>query len=436
MVALTPIYPGQDPAGGVAGVSSFNGRSGSVLALAIDYANYYGAKINNIIIVNEEANFPTQDANTITLGSGAELGVAYVLGASIATAKNINIVGNCVIESFSVFAELSYTAAPAIGEFITFTDCFIEVNDITISSPGNVAFKGVSTAPGTIDHRVNFSNCFVNDCSELYLSDGAGIITNTLQVQNVTGHAVEFLAENVGICSLNQLGVFGLTAGNSLFKADPVGAIFTILEMTDVAGFGDAGAHFIDAGVNGANLAPGSVAVIAGSNAISFTTPLVGVTTEDFEFRANAGIPNSSICADAYLDTPTTVAVLAANTFYKVNQSNWSSNNACRLTVSTDGDFTNGTDQDMLIKLDGSITVEKDGGGSELITARMVIDDTPSDPQSIATSASTQSTNPTAIPMTGLFNLPPGSSVSIWVATSGTADILVDNANFSTLEPI
>lgn len=420
---------------GGSSVTAFNGRTGAIIPDKGDYLPFYLEKIDNVIPINSEADFPTQDGSTITLGGPGELGKAYVFGADVTTAKNVNVVGSCVIKSETVFTKFEFSG---VGDFITFTDCFVEIEDISISSPNRVAIKGVSTGSYVIDHRVNLSNCFILDCSQAYVSDGTGIITNTLQVQNVTGDAVDFLAGDVGICSLNQFGVFGLTAGSSLVKVDPLNTFFVILEMTDTAGFGDTAATFMDFGANSINILPGSVAVIAGCNAQSFTTPLVGVTIDDdaFEFRANTGIPNSLICGSAYLNTLTTVAVADPDTFYKINQNNWTKVKGCRLTVTDDGDFINNTSRSMDIKIDGFVTVEKVGGGQDLVKARIVYDDNPSDPQSIATENQTENTQPTSIPLTGLFTLEPQKGVSIWVANAQTSDILVYKASFSTLEPI
>jgi hypothetical protein len=420
---------------GGSSVTAFNGRTGAIIPDKGDYLPFYLEKIDNVIPINSEADFPTQDGSTITLGGPGELGKAYVFGADVTTAKNVNVVGSCVIKSETVFTKFEFSG---VGDFITFTDCFVEIEDISISSPNRVAIKGVSTGSYVIDHRVNLSNCFILDCSQAYVSDGTGIITNTLQVQNVTGDAVDFLAGDVGICSLNQFGVFGLTAGSSLVKVDPLNTFFVILEMTDTAGFGDTAATFMDFGANSINILPGSVAVIAGCNAQSFTTPLVGVTIDDdaFEFRANTGIPNSLICGSAYLSALTTVAVADPDTFYKINQNNWTKVKGCRLTVTDDGDFINNTSRSMDIKIDGFVTVEKVGGGQDLVKARIVYDDNPSDPQSIATENQTENTQPTSIPLTGLFTLEPQKGVSIWVANAQTSDILVYKASFSTLEPI
>jgi len=420
---------------GGSSVTAFNGRTGAITPELTDYLSFYLEKIDNVIPINSEADFPTQDATTITLGGGGELGKAYVLGADVTTAKNVIAVGNCVIRSESVFTRFEFSGA---GDFITFNDCFVEIIDITLSSPNRVCLKGTSSGNYFFDHRVNITNCFISDCLSVLVSDGAGIITNTLQVQNVTGDALDFTASDVGICSLNQLGVFGLTASKSMFKCDPLNTFFAILEMTDTAGFGVASANFINCGADSINVLPGTLAIIAGCNAASFTAPLVGATVDDdaIIFRDNSGIENSVICGSSYLDTLTTVPVSAVGTFYKINQNNWTPVKGCRLTVTDDGDFINNTSRTMVIKIDGFATVEKVGGGQDVIEARIVYDNLPNDPQSIATGNQTENTQPTSIPLTGLFTLAPQKGVSIWVANlDSVSDIIAYKAAFSTLEP-
>ena len=91
----------------------------------------------------------------------------------------------------------------------------------------------------------------------------------------------------------------------------------------------------------------------------------------------------------------------------------------------------------MVVKIDGYATLEKVGGGQDTIEARIVYDGNPSDPQSIATGNQTENTQPTSIPLTGLFTLAPQKGVSIWVANmDAITDISVTKASFATLEPV
>ena len=387
----------------------------------------------SVIPVNTASEFPTQDATTITFGSGSEANKVYVVGSDVTTTKDVIVAGPCTLVAASVNTVFTFNTLSA-------NDCTFFVRNITLNSPNRDCLICNSTGTFDLSHRINVNTVFILDCARPYVSNGGGIIAETLEVRNASVNGITFAQGDVGICSLNRVGMFGLPAGASTVDMDPLNTIFTIYEMSDVAGFGDPAAHYIRGGVDSINILPGFSATVTGGNAGTFPTPLVGVTTSDgaWIFRGNSSnIPDSVICGATYLGSVTDVDVTAADTFYKINAGNWVPSMGCRLTVTTDGDFINETFSDILVKLDGSVTVEKlGGGGSEYITARIVFDDLPNDPQSIATTSGTQNGDPTAIPLTGLFTLPPQKGVSICVSIDATFDIRVSNANFATLQPV
>ena len=75
--------------------------------------------------------------------------------------------------------------------------------------------------------------------------------------------------------------------------------------------------------------------------------------------------------------------------------------------------------------------MEKAGGGTNYLAVRIAYDDNPNDPQSTITENGTQNTQPTSVPVVGIFVLEPGKGISLWVAnTGGSSDIIVTNAKF------
>lgn len=187
---------------------------------------------------------------------------------------------------------------------------------------------------------------------------------------------------------------------------------------------------------NGANMTSGFVASVTNSELTDVDTPLQNITIDDirFTFKDNAGIGNSTINANPYLTQATTVTINTIGTYEKINAGNWSSTNDSRISVSVDGDAVNLLEQPIRVQVNASVTLEKVGGGADLVTARLVYNDDPSDPQSVITELGTENNNPTNIGFVGLFDLQPGDGVSMYVANQdSTSNITVSSAKISIL---
>jgi hypothetical protein len=187
---------------------------------------------------------------------------------------------------------------------------------------------------------------------------------------------------------------------------------------------------------NSANLQAGTIAAVNDGGFIGGVTPLVGITVDDirWSFANNSNLENSVVAANPYLDplaSPVTVTIAAPATFVKINQGSWLSSLSKKLSVSVDGDVTNISEIPLQLDCNGFVTMQKVGGGSDRLAARIVLNDLPNDPASVLTENFTQNSQPTSVPLVGLFTLQPGDSISLYVANlNGIADIEVDNARF------
>jgi hypothetical protein len=184
-----------------------------------------------------------------------------------------------------------------------------------------------------------------------------------------------------------------------------------------------------------ADIQPNELCSWTNGNFTGGVTPLSGgVTVGDtrFDFSSNGGLEDSIIAANPYLTTTTTVTIAATNTFVKINQNNWASSVSERLSVSANGDVENISEQPIRIDFTGFVTMEKVGGGSDYVVARLVLNDNPADAASVITENGTENSQPTSVPLVGIFTLQPGDSVSIYVAnTDTTANIIISNAKFT-----
>jgi len=411
-----------------AGESGGSARS-KINNLGLDFDN---SQLANVVVINSEANFPTQDATTITL----EDDVAYIIGAPITTSKRF--IGNTATLSSFLSSSTPLITYTGTGSMFTVTNERFSMRLMTFSCPGATFMEVVSDNTFNLNHRVNMAECIVFDCVTAFKSvTGGGMIAETCQFVNVSGtEAFDVDSGNVGIFSLDRVGMFGLVSGASAVNLHPTLAKLLIFEMTNVAAFGDAGAHYISGGSSSVNLLPGTLGTVNDGNAFGFTVPLVGLSEDDGEwiFRDNEGIPDSYVCANPYLDTATAVTIVATNTFVKVNGGNWLFTEDCKLSVSTDGDIENTGSRTIKVQVSGFATMDIAGGSTDELLARIVLNDDPDLLASVITENSTENGQPTSASLLGLFTLNPGDTLSTWVANAdSTANINVTRAVLTLL---
>ena len=105
---------------------------------------------------------------------------------------------------------------------------------------------------------------------------------------------------------------------------------------------------------------------------------------------------------------------------------NWTSDVENRFTTDTAGlvTFIGLEDEDVFVS--ATATLEKVGGGADLIATRIAINGT----TSAKTGGGTESTAPTQTTSQGLFTLSTGDTIQLYAANTGsTADITVTIAN-------
>lgn len=388
---------------------------------------YTRVQPENVVTVNQESDFPAPVGGVITLESDK----VYQIGAPITTANRFQCGTNNLITSNNPFTTpLTYTGT---GTMFTAVSTSFALDRIVINCPNAKAFS-VSSAVG-IPATFGLNIVTVAACQEIGDFDSLRSIniTNTgffsaTDGINITGvnnwDAISILRLRIATTNPSAIGInFNSSIQRSVEIADYI--LDSSVAATGIAGL-----------ANSANITSGFIASVSRCEFPAGTVPLDGITEDDirFSFFGNSGIPDSTVDANPYLTTPTTVTINAIGTYEKVNAGNWSFSEASRLSVSTDGDITNLLELPIKLQINGTCTVEKVGGGSDLITARFVYNDLPNDAQSVITEVGTDNTTPTNIALTGIFVLQPGDSISIYVANqNSTSNVIVDYGKFSLL---
>lgn len=403
---------------------------------------------NNLIPINSIGDLPDPIGGEYVLlpGKVYEQGEALNIGTTCIrlregtkwTQNNIN----------GPLLEFDGTGSIFVAEDVTF-----EVSDCLVSAPNGQVFDAKS-AGGRSDRAI-INDCIVVACNKYGTFDNMRVLSITnanyvdadksdmlsgITLKTTTG------ASNWSVVAINQFGMF--SNDPDFVGIDLTDTVHRQFELNDLIIRGDGGpdGRGIKALPNNGNMAPGVVAKVKDSE-FTGVQPLEGVTSADIRwlFSQNDGTPSagvvpvSSIAANPTLDTATTVPVGVGNqgVYIKVNQGNWSSALSERLGTTDDGDIINDTEQCILLQVNGFVTLEKVGGGADLVNARLVYNDDPSDPQSTDTTNGTKNTDATSVPLIGLFTMLPGDTVSVYTANiEGTSDILVSNSKLSTLRAL
>ena len=385
------------------------------------YSNL-ASQADNLIVINQESDFPVQDGTTITLAPDT----AYLIGGIFSTAKTIIGDGSVVLSSGTTgSALLTYTGT---GSMFKATNTRLTINDITVDCPNGTLLELNGSGSGSAAERMNLRNVVCANCVKVLDFDDAGaIIIDSVSMANVTGNApFTFAGSNIVIVSLSRVGVFGLIASAVCYDLGT--AVFGDIEIIDNIIFGNAAATVVSGLAGSANLSAGSIGMVSGSNFSAFTTPLSGITEQDarWDFRDNAGVVNSRNAADSFLTTLETVTIATQSVFVQVNGSNWQTTVSDRFTSATTGIVTYVGERDIEVKVSGYATVAKVGGGSDEIEVRFALNGTTLE----RSGGTTENASPTSVPLEALIPLTNGDEINFFAANnSSTSNIEVSKAS-------
>jgi hypothetical protein len=413
-------------------IGSADAKQGDSLFAAFTKTNnnfdqLFDSDPKNEVVVNQESDFPAPVAGVITLLSNTN----YIIGGTITTANRFVVGDGTTLTSRNpFFPAIIYTGSDTM---FTGADTNFALDRIGISCPSGKCFD-FSSSPGQ-------GSTFGLNIVSIFQCDSVGNFDNLRSI-NWTNSSAFSANQGIVISGTDNWEVLsiirmGLTTSNTSFVGlDLTNSIHRSVEINNYVLNGVSGSVGISGSANSANITANFVASVAQCEFISPVTPLSGIDEDDirYSFLGNSGIPNSTVSANPYLTTQTTVTINTAGVYEKINQSNWNSTVSTRVQITADGDIINLLEDEIKVQLTGTCTVEKVGGGNDLITARLVYNDDPTNSESAITEVGTQNGQPTNISLTGVFILQPGDSISIYVANQGsTSNIIVDYAKFSVL---
>jgi len=373
----------------------------------------------NVVTINSTADFDIQDSTTITLESDTN----YTIGENISTSKRF-ILQSDVSVSSKINTLLEYTGT---GDMFTGVDFGIfEISSIKLRCvSANQIFNLSASSPLTTSFIIaNVSSLGITKVGTF--EDIGGILLNT--VVFFTGLADDgiTLIGDIGSVVISDSGI--ATSNASLVGLDFTTSLISLaVNIRNFSVFGVSGTIAISGLTNSDNIVSGLVASITGCQFPSPITPLSGISESDirFEFLSCPPVADSTKSADAFLSSSQTVTIGTAGVFVAISGVNWSSDISERFTISSSGIATYNSEVPTLSQISITSTLEKVGGGTDLIELAVAINGTFSN----KTISGTKNKDPTSVTSIGIFDLVENDTIQAFVANiDSTSNLIVSRS--------
>jgi len=372
-----------------------------------------------VMRIKTQADFPVQDADVIDLGVAEKW---VFIGQNIAITKQFKSDGpvEIVTENF-IEASLIVTIG-ALPLFFA-TDCNgFKARDIRINCTDGLAtlFDLTSlgtfpqsyvlidsiltiegfTSPGTIKgfNNVGITNTDMADFDDgITFDDNNNLFTNTMIFnRNNTAAGTDITIKGGGIITLDK----------TRFSKD---INTTALHIDSASTVSDGKV------INGNWVDP-----VGGF----FTDPAGKDRTDpNWEFDRNGAAKDSRNIASTYVAITQTITVAAANVFYEIGGTDFVTKLAERFSISTSGVITYDGINPIDVLVTAVATIQKVGGGADILQGRIAKNWTTADPGEIDSAAGTQNATPTSVPMQTLLEIVNGDNIRV-IFTNNSSSLL------------
>jgi hypothetical protein len=329
-----------------------------------NFTEVYGFQTNNVIVINQESDFPVQDATTITLSAG----VGYQLGDVLTTSKNFICNGGVIFSNTGLAANLVFTGTGSV--FTLGTGVLFEIRNLGIVAPAANIFD--YNGAGSLNMSgVAIFQCL--DIGDFVAGTFSSVIFDNFATLNVAGNGFSFTGA-FELLSAARGSISTTSATHTVFDLGT--STFNSINIERVDGFGPLGSVGISGAAASANLTSGRVGRITDC-ALNGTlmTPLSTIASSDIRWcmSNNADIPDS--IEDALLSfngnvTETTIGVGDGdNGNPKLITATWTCIRESKATCSTAGRVTSDSEQILAgVPLDATVGLISSGGGAIDVT--------------------------------------------------------------------
>tara|TARA_R110000764_G_scaffold132941_5_gene220867 strand:- start:2773 stop:4053 length:1281 start_codon:yes stop_codon:yes gene_type:complete len=378
------------------------------------------AQPQNVIVINQESDFPTQDATTITLDANTR----FFIGSQFSTSKSFTVLTGADISSIGPFS-LS----------VIYTGTGVMFNSSVAS--WSMAGLGYSCTNGTIFGCAGVGNLLSMVDSVCVSSANVGSFTDISPIMSNSGF-LSITGQGITLAgSINTVSIIRMLhqSTNSAHVAVDLGtATIDNLEISNFEPEAPLGSVAIKGLANSANINTNRLAVVSlstlnGGGMVATS----GVLKNDirWNFTGNSGIGNTQNAGDLYLSGGSeTITVGGAGNWYEIGTpsvATWVGEIADRFIINSAGYLEYIGERDIDIAIEGRATVEKSGGGSDVLECRIAKNWTgaTTDAGLEKTRAQTQNTSPTTVPIGGLVSASTGDNFRVIFANlTSPSDII------------
>lgn len=319
----------------------------------------FGFQTNNTVIINVEADFPTQDANTITL----EAGIGYFLGDVIITSKRFICESGSVMRS-NTGLNISLICSGSGNLFTMDANVLFQLADIGIACPlANLfAFNGATALDisNTAVFQLQSIGTFVAGTVSSIVIDNFAVLP--------AGNGFDFTG-NWNLLSMMRITDNATSASHKFLDLGT--ATFDDFNVSRCNPTGPVGSVFIDGATASANINAERLAVVIGCTVSGGMTDLVGVTNTDVRWDFDKNSPTADTVEDALLSfngSSTETVISTINTPVKVTAA-WTCIRESKFTCDTTGRITSNSERDLNgVPIDVNVGLVSSGGGSINVT--------------------------------------------------------------------
>lgn len=380
---------------------------------------------DNVVQVNSEDDFPTPVAGVITLEDNK---VYHIGGNPIVTSNRFVCGQNNVITSGNPFAvALVYTGS---GTMFTGTNVYFALDRIVVDCVNAQAFDFTGSGLGET-FGLNLS--VVARCQKV------GVF-NDLRSINITNSSCFSATDGLDVTGTTYWDTFTISrfrivsASATCIGIDLTSSIHKTLEINDFVLEGVSGAIGVSGLSNSGNMSVNFVGNFTSCEFPSPITPLSGISPSDvrYSFVGCSNVSDSQNAGDLFLENgPETVTVSTSSTFYEIGTptggANWSSDITNRFTFNSAGYLTYIGERKIDVEIIATATVEKAGGGSDVIEMRVAKNWNAGQTGLAKSKSQTQNAQPTSITSVALTNLGNGDTIRPIFANNGsTSNIIVE----------
>lgn len=387
--------------------------------------------LTNIVHVNSASDFPAAVGGVRELSIGSGIGVTYLIAA-----KNIDMGSDrFTVTNSSVVIQGTHRTASTItsttsGNLFTVVDSSFFPEFIVVDCVNAKVVDYSTTVPSF--NSFTCQNLIVLNCDTIFDIDGA--FTTSLRTMTVVeAQTGGILWTGTGNGQINISNFLGISWAGTLLDLGT--ATFDIITVATANRFISPSGTIILSGLaaNG-NLTATGRGIVEGNLFNGLGTAVDGIDTQDTKWSFNDNIfvdnntANSLTATDSFLTASTTATIGSIGVYVAIGGVNWGNTLTSRFTVGTDGLVTYIGLRSIIIAAFATATVEKVGGGSDLICTKIAINGTVFD----KTIGCTDSSSPSQITSIGYFAIETGDTIQLFVGNEGsTSNIIVSNSTLA-----